>query len=84
LASLGKLLTATAALVPADEGKLDLDAEITSYLPGYPPNCPGSVPSSSCFPSNRYCRAHDYSDRLLTWRRHPLRSFLYTDLAGTR
>jgi CubicO group peptidase (beta-lactamase class C family) len=36
LASLGKLLTATAVLLLADEKKIDLDAEIQRYLPDYP------------------------------------------------
>jgi CubicO group peptidase (beta-lactamase class C family) len=34
--SMSKIVTATAALRLADEGRLDLDTPITTYVPGYP------------------------------------------------
>jgi serine beta-lactamase-like protein LACTB, mitochondrial len=36
-ASIGKTMTATAAMILADEGKLDLDADIRDYCPAFPP-----------------------------------------------
>lgn len=36
-ASIGKTMTATAAMILADEGKLDLNADIRDYCPAFPP-----------------------------------------------